>query len=534
MPREKKHRLLLMATNNRAKNPNEYGLAYRNQRGFIHITNNLGNRTRSRHAAIMNRFLMTMLSTNGIYELDDNGTRTGSPVTNWIWGNFGKRIGGRRSADGMIYSLPNAPMNRTGNNNVVAKFIFSSDNGPASEVQITNLLGKKRIGPKLFKCYSGNISMSLFLRNIGTNKLRVRNGPYAGSSFINLFQQFIKYNFTRQRVNRVFILIMENLYDNPSHGVEGGVTLGDIIDGKPGTLQYKIPVQQLKNKYEKMHQLGVVHGDMHPGNIVIQKMSRGRFGARIIDFGRSIYRPGVQFTNATARQAATNEERVNGLPRHKNNNMIEYVTRYARSARDTQKLTSGIVSLLNSAVRHHQLSQQRAQALGNQLLRSFSPLVVNFEQRRNAAQLAKQNAQLRNSLSKYNKSAQARILQNIVATLQRRKASAGRRAARGVQQKLATKQRRLRAARPPTSTGVRKAQLSYIMRKKNIEKEIMQSLQRRQASRVARKPFYNALIAQKLASAQARRAQSAARRAGIVSMNWEPSHRNEAVPMNWN
>lgn len=239
-----------MAANNRAKNPNEYGEVYRNG-GLLYIKNNLGNRTRKRHSDIMNRFLNTLLITNGLYELDDNGVRIGRPVTDWIWGNFGTRIGGRRSADGMIYSLPYAPMNLTRNNKVVAKFIFSKDNGPASEVQITNLMGKNRIGPKLFKCYSGDTSLSLFLRNIGSNVLRVRNGPYRGSSFINLFQQFVHSNFMRKRINKVFILIMENLYDNPSQGVEGGVTLSDIMSGKPGTLQYKVPVQQLRNKYEK-------------------------------------------------------------------------------------------------------------------------------------------------------------------------------------------------------------------------------------------------------------------------------------------
>jgi tRNA A-37 threonylcarbamoyl transferase component Bud32 len=467
----------------------------------------------------MNRFLMTIMTANGLYELDANGNRLQTPVQDWVWGNFGKRVGSRRSADGMIYSLPSAPMNQTGNNKVVAKLIFSSDNSPAEEIKITNLLSKDRVGPKLFKCYSGNITRNLLIRNIGQNKLIVRNGPLVGSSFINLFQQFVHYPLAS--FSKVFIIIMENLYDNPAHGVVGGFTLGDILDKKPGTGNMKIPVQSLRNKYLKMHNLGVVHGDMHPGNIIIQKLERGRFGARIIDFGRSIYRPGVHFTNLSARQAAVNQEAINGLPRHKNNNMFEFVRQFAGSAEDTKKLTSGIVSILKSAARRHNISARKAHALQVQLVNAITPQIANFERQRNNARMNEACAIRRGSLGKYSKGARAKVLGSVVKTLQRRKESNARRIASGQCKYNATKQRRLAAVRPPTVTGVARAQLSFARRQASIFKGVQRSLQRRLGSKLARAPHYNAILAQKRSSAQRHKAASVARRA------------NQAAPMNW-
>ena len=503
--------------NNRSKNPNEHGKVYTNDNGFIHIVNNLGSRTRNRHANIMNRFLNTIIASNGLYELNTDGVRTGNPTGNWPWGNFGIRLGGRRSADGMIYNLPNAPMNLTSNNKVVAKFIFSNDDDPANEIKISNLLAGHRIGPKIFKSYSADVSKSLFLRNVGTNTLHVRNGPYSGSRYINLFQQFVKYNFASKRFNRVYIIIMENLYDNPSRGVVSGFTLGDVLGRKPGTANVKIPVAQLRNKYDKMHNLGVVHGDMHPGNIVIQQLTRGRFGARIIDFGRSIYRPGVHFTNATARQQTNIQERINGTPRHRNDEMWTYVQSAAGSALDAQKLKSGIVSIFNSLIRKNAMSKDRAKVLREQLLAELSPIIDQYKGQRNVARLAKLNAEQRGSLGKYNKSAQARVLNNFVQSMRRRKASGIRKLGSIQAKKIATRQRR---QAKPTVTGQKEVELNLAKRLKNLEKQLVQSLERRKASRLGRMPQYAALFNQKLASAQARRAASEQRRQDM--MNWEP------------
>ena len=527
--------------NNRLKNPNEHGKVYRNDTGFLHIVNNLGSRTRSRHSSIMNRFLNTIIASNGLYKLNTDGVRTGNPTGNWPWGNFGIRLGGRRSADGMIYNLPDAPMNLTSNNKVVAKFIFSNDDDPANEIKISNLLAGHRIGPKIFKSYSADVSKTLFLRNVGTNRLHVRNGPYSGSSYINLFQQFVKYNFSSKQFNRVYIIIMENLYDNPSRGVVDGFTLGDVLGRKPDTAGVKIPVAQLRKKYEKMHDLGVVHGDMHPGNIVIQKLTRGRFGARIIDFGRSIYRPGVHFTNATARQQTNIQERINGTPRHRNDEMWTYVQSAAGGALDAQKLKSGIISIFNSLARRNLLSKERAKVLRLQLLAELSPIIGQYEGHRNVARQEKLNAEQRGSLVKYNKSAQARVIHNFVESMKRRKASGLRKVGSVQAKKIATLQRRQGLPRRPTVSGQKQVELEMVKRVKNLEKQLVQSLERRKANRIARIPQYNALLIQKLASAQVRKAASAERRRQNANMmNWLPGgvpaaerRRQNANMMNW-
>jgi tRNA A-37 threonylcarbamoyl transferase component Bud32 len=465
----------------------------------------------------MNRFLNTIMATNGLYQLNEDGQRTGNPTGVWPWGSFGIRLGGRRSADGMIYDLPNAPMNMTSNNKVVAKFIFSDDDDPENEIKITNLMAKHRIGPKLFKSYSADVSKSLFLRNVGTNTLNVRGGHYRGRKYVNLFQQFIKYNFASKSFNRVYIIIMENLYDNPSRGVVNGFTLNDIISVKSGTENVKIPVAQLRKKYEKMHELGVIHGDMHGGNIIIQQLTRGRFGSRIIDFGRSIYRPGVHFTNATARQATNMQERLNGTYRWRNNNMWRSVQSFAGGVKDAQKLKSGIVSIFNSLVKKNAMSKERAKVLRVQLLAELSPIIDQYKGQRNVARLAKLNAEQRGSLGKYNKSAQARVLNNFVQSMRRRKASGIRKLGSIQAKKLATRQRRQGIR---TFTAQKQAELNLTIRLKNLEKQLAQSLERRKASRLGRMPHYAALFNQKLASAQGRRAASEQRRQDM--MNWEP------------
>lgn len=491
--------------NNRVRNPDEYGITYRNDNGFFHIVDTLGNRTRVRHTTIMNRFINTIIATNGLYELDTSGVRVGPAQTRWDWGNFGTRLGGSRSADGMIYSLPNAPPTLTGGNSVVAKFIFADDNGPAEEVKISNLLGKERIGPKIFKCYSANVAKSLFIRNIGTDKLRVRNGLYRGSSFINLFQQFVKYNFSRQNFNRVFIIIMENLYSNPVAGVEAGFTVSEIVSGKPGTSGMRVPLRQLVQKYTKMHELGVVHGDMHTGNIVVQKLARGRFSVRIIDFGRSIYQPGVHFNDVTSRLAINRQESINRLPRYRNNDMLAYATG-ALAAKDSGKLKSGIISLLNSVQAHHRADKEQALALVAQLEAKYPVELQGVVQRKAAAEAALNNARRRGSIL-HTKAARVQVLNPVVQTVQRRAASVVRRGERAREAQFATLNRR-RAVRPPTVTGVKRAEINFQKRIEQLAKEHVQSLQRREASALARARQYNAYILEQLANAGRRKLAS--------------------------
>jgi hypothetical protein len=197
--------------------------------------------------------------------------------------------------------------------------------------------------------------------------------------------------------------------------------------------------------------------------------------------------------------------------------MWTYVQSAAGSALDAQKLKSGIVSIFNSLIRKNAMSKDRAKVLREQLLAELSPIIDQYKGQRNVARLAKLNAEQRGSLGKYNKSAQARVLNNFVQSMRRRKASGIRKLGSIQAKKIATRQRR--QARP-TVTGQKEVELNLAKRLKNLEKQLVQSLERRKASRLGRMPQYAALFNQKLASAQARRAASEQRRQDM--MNWEP------------
>ena len=358
--------------NNRNRNPNEY-----------RVTNNLGNRSRSRHSAIMNRFILTTLLPHGfIYKLDSNGNRTGRALdpARWKWGTIGPRIGSRRSADGMLYTLPNASMNNTKQNNAVIKIIFAEDDSPKQEVIISKMMSAHRLGPRIFECYSADIDMNLLMRNIGMNRLQFRNGPQRGQSFINLFQTFTQYLFGRgQTFSKVYILVMENLYKNPSRGVKNGFTVDDLMKHKPGTAGVKFPYEQFVYKFNKMHELGIIHGDMHPGNIIVQALEKNKFGVRIIDFGRSIHtgRPITTQTEANtileqmARNRTGRVDRlrgheathvvVNGLPRLFNSKGKNYINTNLRNGvfQYEMGVISGRKQLYNSAQREYKTQARK-------------------------------------------------------------------------------------------------------------------------------------------------------------------------------
>lgn len=306
-------------SSNRNKNPNKYA-----------AVNRLGANTKIRHKDILAKLLDQCYQRGVIYPIDvSSGRISGTSLSSsnpWVWGNLGPRIGGRRSADGMIYDLPGAPMNRTTGNKVVLKMIFSDNDDPMNEIRIGALAGNARVGPRTYAAYYCDLQrIGKTARQISTNittngkKLRLQNGR----EFVNLFQGYWAYPFARSTITKMFMIVMENLYSNPSRGVNGGATLSDIVDPstRNGYRGWRVPLQSIRSRLTKLHELGVVHADLHPGNVVIQRIRRQNgsvdYSARIIDFGRSILVGRRLLSNANANRQIPGSRSTNrAYPNH--------------------------------------------------------------------------------------------------------------------------------------------------------------------------------------------------------------------------
>ena len=204
----------------------------------------------------------------------------------WPWGKLGKRLGGSRSADGVIIDLPDG-RSRNGSN-VVAKFIFADDsaslNRAKQEYIIGNMMSKAGVGPKVFDYYEMRIPFGVDIENLMKKS--------SGSNSVNLFQANVNTSYFRYCI----VIIMENLYKGP--GVADTYTVWEgYRDNKV------IPFEKIRTIIDKMHNLGVIHADMHQNNIMIQKIrTRSGYEYRplIIDFGRSLKTNKSFKTNANA------------------------------------------------------------------------------------------------------------------------------------------------------------------------------------------------------------------------------------------
>jgi len=246
----------------------------------------LNPQNRLRHKDIM----LLLFSQNVVFEkmstkYPPNPKSSSFTTSEWPWGALGTRLGSRRSRDGVIFDLPNAPKSLTKQNNVVAKFIFSQDTNPKLECEISQVMDKYRLGPMIFGCYATTFNVKRWTQNLDQHKKLLKSGR------INLFQDWEDTPLQEKKFNKLYIIIMENLYFNPHRGVIEGATINDIVYKK---LDWTIPYKQIRDKVTKMHKLGIVHGDMHWDNILVQKIQSEsgtiRYGARIIDFGASVYK----------------------------------------------------------------------------------------------------------------------------------------------------------------------------------------------------------------------------------------------------
>lgn len=176
----------------------------------------------------------------------------------WKFGPFGKRLGSVRSADGVILNLPQSEKPS------VAKFVFIQDKSDleavGNEVRISKLMSNAGIGPKIYYAKILKLPKDFSIDN-------------------NLLSHGVG------KPRAVAIIVMENLYDGKR--VVKAYTAQEALNNG-----WYIPVSVIARMVKKMHSLGIIHADMHPGNIMIQQIRRlmGGFYYRpiIIDYGRSI------------------------------------------------------------------------------------------------------------------------------------------------------------------------------------------------------------------------------------------------------
>ena len=198
---------------------------------------------------------------------------TGSKINKWGWGMTGKRLGSVRSADGVVLDLPDAPKSKTNGDSVVLKLVTSYDKYPEDEVKIARKAGNAGIGPHIYAAYKVKLSSKL-RQDIEESIDDEGLGP------LNLLK-----GASTQIAPYLYIIIMENLYKNPKRGVVSAKDLYEYTNKKPF-------LPELRRKIDRLHQLGIAHGDMHTRNIIVQTVKsptgKTRHVVKIIDYGRSL------------------------------------------------------------------------------------------------------------------------------------------------------------------------------------------------------------------------------------------------------
>lgn len=234
----------------------------------------LSDSNKVRHGKMFSEIILPfMLHQTGIHDLS-NGKKTSS----WPWGTPGKRLGSTRSADGVVIDLPTAPKSKTNGDSVVMKVVFSYDNYPEDEIRISRKAGNAGIGAHVYAAYRVDLD-SKTRRDIREGILdeglnRHRN--------VNLLK-----GASTDMTPHIYLIIMENLYHNPKRGVTDAKELYDYKDKKPF-------LAELRRKIDRLHELGIAHGDMHMRNILVQTVKsptgKTRHVIKIIDYGRSLNR----------------------------------------------------------------------------------------------------------------------------------------------------------------------------------------------------------------------------------------------------
>jgi predicted Ser/Thr protein kinase len=232
------------------------------------------------------------------------------------------RLGSRRSADGVIYDIGKGR---------VAKLIFIGRGGAGSvdqikkEYEIGKILSTAGVGPKVYGMKVVEIPNLLNIKNKNSslwptiNQVRsnaIRGGLEAGyyqkqseaaraleqvfqgyqrAQTFNMFQNwYYNRNTNYNRVKKAVVIEMENLFKGPN--VKECMSLYEYVDKKKNPF----PAVQYKKAIEKMHQLGVAHGDMHANNVMVQVKKDGTVRVVMIDFGRSSLKGNRNYNGALA------------------------------------------------------------------------------------------------------------------------------------------------------------------------------------------------------------------------------------------
>jgi serine/threonine protein kinase len=245
----------------------------------------LTNNNRVRHSKTINALL----------NLDAENMTTGiihSPVRSWPWGKLGKRLGTFRSADGVVLDLPDAIA--PDGKKVVAKFIFTTSfkqmQAAEREYKLGRMMASAGIGAKPYAIYE------LYQKD-GPNGSFVNYGQVVKNKLGSGGNSLFSYDQNLSDFGNAYIIIMENLYKGP--GLVGAYTVKDAM-----AANLPIPYRQLKKAVNRMHRFGIIHGDLHYGNVMIQYIKKPYRLATtrvvIIDFGRSVLanRPLVSIKNA--------------------------------------------------------------------------------------------------------------------------------------------------------------------------------------------------------------------------------------------
>jgi predicted Ser/Thr protein kinase len=232
------------------------------------------------------------------------------------------RLGGRRSADGIIFDIGKGR---------VLKLIFIGRGGADSvdqikkEYKIGKMLSQGGVGPKVYGMKVVEIPNLLNIKNkdpslwptvnqVRSNAIRgalnagyyhkqseaarafeqVFQGHQRAQTF-NLFQNwYYNRNTNYNRVKKAVVIEMENLFKGPN--VKECMSLHDYVEKKKNPF----PAVQYKKAVEKMHKLGVAHGDMHANNVMVQVKKDGTVRVVMIDFGRSSLKGNRNYNGALA------------------------------------------------------------------------------------------------------------------------------------------------------------------------------------------------------------------------------------------